>query len=212
MGRPWRRGTAATLEPVRWNPLVRPTLLLGLLAVAALTPACRGMTSTKPPIHINPSMDNQPKARPQSESDFFYDGASMRAPVPGTVARGELREDRAFFEGKDASGQDLQRSPVEATEAVLARGADRYHIYCRPCHDPRGDGKGVLAQRGGVPTTSMHDPKVLGATDGHIFNVITGGQGLMQPYRWPIPPADRWAIVAHVRRMQQERQAQGAAQ
>lgn len=205
-------GTAAILEPIRRNPPARPTLLLALLVLVALTSACRGMTSTKPPIHLNPSMDNQPKARPQSESDFFYDGASMRAPVPGTVARGELREDRAFFEGKDAQGQDLSHSPIEATEAVLARGADRYRIYCRPCHDPRGDGKGVLAQRGGVPTTSMHDPKVLNATDGHIFNVITNGQGLMQPYRWPIPPADRWAIVAHVRRMQQERQAQGAAQ
>jgi mono/diheme cytochrome c family protein len=170
------------------------------------------MTSTKPPIHVNPSMDNQPKARAQSESDFFYDGASMRVPVPGTVARGELREDRAFFEGKDADGKDLAHSPVEATAEVLARGADRYRIYCQPCHDPRGDGKGVLAQRGGVPTTSIHDPKVLNALDGHVYNVITNGQGLMPAYRWPIAPADRWAIVAHVRQMQQQRQAEGAAQ
>ena len=183
-------------------------LLLGALALALV--ACRGMTSTKPPIHPNPSMDQQPKARPQSESDFFYDGASMRAPVPGTVARGELREDRAFFEGKDASGSDLAQAPVEATPELLARGADRYNIYCRPCHDPRGDGKGVLAQRGGVPTTSLHDPKVLNAVDGHLFDVITNGQGLMPSYRWPIPPADRWAIIAHVRAMERERQAQGA--
>jgi mono/diheme cytochrome c family protein len=187
-------------------------LLLVLLAASALGAGCRGMTSTKPPVHLNPSMDNQPKARAQSESDFFYDGASMRPPVPGTVARGELREDRAFFEGKDAAGNDLARSPVEATPELVARGADRYRIYCQPCHDPRGDGKGVLAQRGGVPTTSMHDPKVLNATDGHIYNVITNGQGLMQSYRWPIQPADRWAIVAHVRKMQQQRQAEGAAQ
>lgn len=186
--------------------------VVAALVLAATTGACRGMTSTKPPVHLNPSMDNQPKARAQSESDFFYDGASMRPPVPGTVARGELREDRAFFEGKDAAGNDLAASPVEATPELLARGAERYRIYCQPCHDPRGDGKGVLAQRGGVPTTSMHDPKVLGATDGHIYNVITNGQGLMQSYRWPIQPADRWAIVAHVRQMQQQRQAEGASQ
>jgi mono/diheme cytochrome c family protein len=169
------------------------------------------MTSSQPPVHLNPSMDNQPKSRAQSESDFFYDGASMRTPVPGTVARGELREDRAFFEGKDEKGGDLARSPVEASEAVLARGAERYRIYCQPCHDPRGDGKGVLSQRGGVPTTSIHDPKVLNATDGHVYNVITNGQGLMPAYRWPIEPFDRWAIVAHVRAMQQQRQAEGAA-
>ena len=182
-----------------------------LLAIVALASACRGMTSTKPPIHPNYSMFRQPKLRAQSESDFFYDGASMRVPVPGTVARGELGEDRAFFEGKDASGNDLAHSPVEATPELVARGADRYNIYCRPCHDPRGDGKGVLSERGGVPTTSLHDPKVLNAVDGHIYNVISNGQGLMPSYRWPIPPADRWAIVARVREIQQQRQAQGAA-
>jgi mono/diheme cytochrome c family protein len=170
------------------------------------------MTSTKPPIHLNPSMDNQPKARAQSESGFFYDGASMRMPVPGTVARGELHEDRAFFEGKDAAGNLLAQSPVEATPELLARGAARPPTYCPPCHDPRGDGKGLLAQRGGVPTTSIHDPKLLSAVDGHLYNVITNGQGLMPAYRWPIQPADRWAIVAHVRQMQQQRQAEGAAQ
>lgn len=228
MARLMRRGVAAILEPVRrpdlWSSPARsrarrcavrrfrPALLLALLAVSALGSACRGMTSSQPPVHLNPSMDNQPKVLSQSESDFFYDGASMRVPVEGTVARGELREDRAFFEGRDPAGNDLAHSPVEATPELLARGADRFHIYCQPCHDPRGDGKGLLAQRGGVPTTSLHDPKVLTAVDGHIYNVITNGQGLMPAYRWPIPPADRWAIVAHVRQMQQQRQAEGAGQ
>ena len=61
-----------------------------LLAAVLVLAGCRGMTSSKPPIHPNPSMFNQPKARPQSESDFFYDGANMRAPVPGTVARSTM--------------------------------------------------------------------------------------------------------------------------
>ena len=185
--------------------------VVAALVLAATTVGCRGMTSSQPPIHPNWSMDNQPKARPQSESDFFYDGASMRVPVPGTVARGELHEDRAFYEGKDEAGNLLAKSPVETTPELLARGAERYKIYCQPCHDPRGDGKGVLAQRGGVPTTSLYDPKATTATDGHLFNVITNGQGLMPAYRWPITPADRWAIVAQVRHMQQQRQAEGAA-
>jgi hypothetical protein len=32
----------------------------------------------------------------------------------------------------------------------------------------------------------------------------------MPAYRWPIPPEDRWAIVARVRQMQQQRQAEAA--
>lgn len=185
---------------------------LALVAVLALLNAgcARGCTSSQPPIHVNPNMDLQPKYKAQAESGFFYDGKVMRPPVPGTIARGELREDRAFFEGRDAAGQPLAASPVEATPELLARGAERYRIYCAPCHDARGDGKGVLATRGNVPTTSLHAEKVLTASDGHIFEVITNGLGLMPGYRWPIPPGDRWAIVARVREMQRARQEEAS--
>jgi mono/diheme cytochrome c family protein len=189
---------------------LRPAVL-ALAALALTTAGCRGCTSSRPPIHVNPSMYSQPKYRPQAESRFFHDGATMQKPVAGTVARGELREDRALFEGKDESGKDLAVSPVAATEALLARGAERYRIYCQPCHDTRGDGKGILFQRGNVPTTSLHSDKVRTAPDGHLFDVITNGQGLMPAYRWPIPPDDRWAIVARVREMERQRLEEGAS-
>jgi mono/diheme cytochrome c family protein len=178
-----------------------------LMGLALLAMGCRGWTSSRPPIHVNPNMDRQEKYRPQSESAFFPDGAAMRLPVPGTVARGELREDAAFFEGEDADGNEIARSPVAATPEVLARGRERYRIYCQPCHDPRGDGKGILFQRGNVPTGSLHAEKIRAATDGYLFFVITNGQGLMPAYRWPIPPPDRWAIIAYVRELQRERLA-----
>jgi len=132
----------------------------------------------------------------------------MRPPVPGTVARGELREDRAFYEGKDGAGKDVVRSPVAATPEVLARGAERYRIYCAPCHDQRGEGKGIFAAQG-LPTASLHIDRLRTAEDGYLFEVITDGRGLMPSYRWPIPPADRWAIIAHVRQLQQERPQEG---
>jgi len=96
-------------------------------------------------------------------------------------------------------------------ETLLERGRQRYQIYCQPCHDARGDGKGILFQRGNVPTASFHDDKILKYTDGQIFDIMTNGQGLMPSYRWPIPTADRWAIIAHVRELQRERQARAAA-
>ncbi len=179
---------------------------LALAAIALPSLGCvRGCTSSRPPIHLNPSMDQQPKYKPQAASSFFYDGSAMRKPVEGTIARGELREDLAFYEGKDSQGALLAKIPGEITDAMKARGADRYHIYCTPCHDARGDGKGILFQRGKVPTPSFHAANLLAAGDGHFYNVITNGSGLMPAYRWPIAPADRWAIVAHVRELQQKR-------
>ena len=182
-----------------------------LISAVPLAGCARGCTSSRPPIHLNPSMDNQPKVRAQSASAFFYDGSAMRQPIPGTVAIGGLKEDTAFFTGKSADGQFIAAIPVTVDESVVERGKQRYTIYCQPCHDARGDGKGILFQRGNVPTATFHQEKILKYTDGQIFDVITNGQGLMAAYRWPIPPADRWAIVAYVRGLQRDRQARNAS-
>jgi mono/diheme cytochrome c family protein len=187
---------------------------LGVIVLASVVPlagCARGCTSSRPPIHVNPSMDDQPKVTAQTASTFFFDGASMRQPIPGTVAIGGLKEDEAFFTGKGADGQFVAAIPVPVDEAGLERGRQRYVIYCQPCHDARGDGRGILFQRGNVPTATFHQDKILNYPDGQIFDVITNGVGLMPAYRWPIPPADRWAIVAHVRGLQRDRQARAAS-
>ena len=185
--------------------------VLVLTSVVAASGCVRGCTSSRPPIHLNPSMDDQPKVRPQAASNFFYNGASMREPVPGTIPIDGLQEDGAFFTGKGPDGQFVATSPVTVDEAVVERGRERYGIYCEPCHDARGDGRGILFERGSVPTATFHQDKVLKYPDGQIFDVITNGMGLMSGYRWPIPPADRWAIIAYVRELQRDRLARAAA-
>src|SRR5881398_2838641 len=94
---------------------LRTPRVLGTLAFAslfALTGCARGCTSSSPPIHLNPSMDDQPKVLTQTASTFFYDGASMRPPVPGTIAIDGLKEDTAFYTGKGADGQFVATIPV----------------------------------------------------------------------------------------------------
>jgi len=172
---------------------------LGLLCA---TGCGRGCKSGFSPIHLIPDMDNQPKARAQSQSDFFYNGSTMQMPVPNTIARGELFEDVVYYTGKDAEGNFVKTMPVEITDAVLERGRQRFNIYCAPCHTERGNGEGILFTRGGVPTTSVYDPRLLEIEDGHIYDVITNGLGFMAGYKYPIPTDDRWAIVAHVRTLQ----------
>ena len=193
--------------------IARTRCVLGALALASLVVSgcARGCTSSRPPIQINPSMDDQPKVRPQTASTFFYDGASMRQPVPGTVPIGGLQEDTAFFTGMGADGQPVATIPVTVDEALLERGRERYVIYCQPCHDARGDGKGILFQRGNIPTASVHQDRIVKSPDGWIFFVITNGLALMPAYRWPIPPADRWAIVAYVRALERQRLASAPA-
>jgi mono/diheme cytochrome c family protein len=194
--------------------IARTRFVLGalILTSAVGVSACaRGCTSSRPPIHINPSMDDQPKVLPQTASAFFYNGSAMREPIPGTIPIGGLKEDGAFFTGKGPDGQFVATIPVTVDDALLERGRQRYAIYCQPCHDARGDGKGILFQRANVPTATFHQEKIQKYPDGQIFDIMSNGQGLMPAYRWPIPPADRWAIIAHIRELERDRLARAAA-
>jgi mono/diheme cytochrome c family protein len=198
-----RSAGSVRAEPTSWRRL--SLCVVALMSVFALSGCTRGCTSSRPPIHLNPSMDDQPKVLAQTASEFFYDGSAMRQPVPGTIPVGGLKEDTALFTGKGADGQFVAKIPVPVNEALVERGHQRYTIYCQPCHDARGDGKGILFQRGNVPTASFHQEKILKYPDGQIFDIVTNGAGLMPAYRWPIPPADRWAIIAYVRELERKR-------
>jgi mono/diheme cytochrome c family protein len=179
-------------------------LLLAALAPLGLQGCMRGCSSSSPPILINHSMFNQPKYKTQAASTFFYDGKTMRPPVPGTIARGHLHEDLALVTGKDADGNPVASSPVVVDDALVARGAERYGIYCQPCHDERGEGKGILSQRAKVPTANLLEPRIRDLPDGTIFDVISNGKGLMASYGYQVAARDRWAIIAYVRQMERK--------
>jgi mono/diheme cytochrome c family protein len=179
-------------------------VLVAALAPVGLHGCLRGCSSSEPPVLINWSMFNQPKYKAQAKSDFFYDGKTMRQPVAGTVARGHLVEDLTLVTGMDGDGKPVAHAPVAPDEKVVARGAERYGIYCQPCHDERGEGKGILSERAKVPTANLMDKRIVEMPDGQIFDTITNGKGLMASYRYPVVAADRWAIIAYVRTMQKK--------
>lgn len=165
----------------------------------------RGCTSSRPPIHVNPNMDQQPKHIPQSSSEFFYDGAAMRTPVEGTIARGTVIDNPAFTTGIGQDGGFVD-SPIQVDETVLARGQDRYEIYCTPCHGETGDGQSMLQDRTGVQSADLLQERLRSMPDGQIFDVITHGFGLMSSYAYPLSPMDRWSVVAYVRQLQAQGQ------
>lgn len=182
-------------------------LFLLLAAGVLILPAagCRESRSEKPPIHLNRNMATQEKYKPQRESKFFTDGSTMRTPVEGTVAWGELRENDTLYRGKTASGEYLS-SPIPFTADNLARGRERYGIYCRPCHGDLGNGKGpVTKYQYPIPPTSYFEPRILAAKDGYIFEVISNGIRNMPAYNAQIPVKDRWCIVGQVRELQKAR-------
>jgi len=171
----------------RRNPTVSTIVLF---AIVALSSACRI------------DMHVQPRQNPLSRSDFFSDQRSARPPVEGTVARGQLYEDSYFYTGKvGANPGDAMPFPV--TKDVLARGRERFNIYCAPCHSRLGDGNGFVPSRGfSKMPPSFHIVRLQKAPLGYFYDVITEGFGIMPDYASQISPRDLWDIVAYVRALQ----------
>lgn len=151
-------------------------------------------------------MHVQPKYLPYEPTNFFGDGRSERPPVPGTVARGHLREDELLYTGKE-NGAMTDKFPFAITRADLERGRERYNIYCTPCHDYVGSGHGMIVQRGFPSPPSFHTDRLRNAPAGHFFDVITNGLGSMYSYAARVEPEDRWRIAAYIRALQLSRQA-----
>jgi mono/diheme cytochrome c family protein len=144
-------------------------------------------------------MADEPRYRGYDPSPLFDSGASAEPRVEGAVAR----------EDSLAPRPDHIPYPVDA--ALLARGRERYDIYCSPCHSVAGDGDGIVTRRGFPHPPSFHQASLRAAPDTHFYDVITNGYGAMYPYADRLAPADRWAIVAYIRALQLSRYASAAS-
>jgi cytochrome c5 len=182
------------------------SLLLAGLSVAALL-GCRGQVSDQPPLWIKHGMEFQPKALPYGHSSFNADGRTMQAPPPGTVAVGLLKEDDAYWRGGKDSASLVTQNPLRITAQVMERGQERFNIYCTPCHSQTGIGDGLVIKRGFTPPPNFHDDRIVGVSDGYIFQVISHGIRTMPSYGKQIPEEDRWAIVAYIRALQRSQRA-----
>jgi len=141
-------------------------------------------------------MADQPRYGPLQASSFFDDGRSARPLVEGTVPRGQFEE-----ENLDVP-KDSDAFPLPLTPELLDRGRKRFNIYCSVCHGLLGDGNGLVPRRGLRHPPSYHIDRLRQAPNGHFYDVITNGFGLMPDYSAQVPRRDRWAIIAYIRALQ----------
>ncbi len=168
--------------------------LLAVASAALLLSGCRQ------------GMFNQQKLKPYRPSALWQNGSSARPLPAGTVARGFLRENRAYEAGVGADGKFVVDLPVPVTKQLLLRGRERYDIFCSPCHGQTGDGTGMIVQRGFKRPPSFHIDRLRNERIGYFFDVDTNGFGQMSGYAAQVPVADRWAIAAYVRTLQLSRE------
>jgi len=183
-------------------------------AVVVGVAGTRGHLSRKTPLYIFPDMRRQLKLRPQEPNDFFANGISSQLPPSGTIARGHPIEtaDGAVYPYQDSpvytgritgTTNFIENNPMAITGQLLARGQQRFTIYCSPCHGAEADGNGITKRIGAMGVVAnLHDKRIVEMADGEIFYVITNGRNNMGAYGPNVPVEDRWAIIAYLRAVQ----------
>jgi mono/diheme cytochrome c family protein len=165
------------------------TLVVLISAFALLSTSCRN------------DMYNQPKKKPLAESIFFKDGTSARPLPANVVPRNVGRDDPAFAAGL-VNGIYITQLPVKLAPELLARGRERYDIYCATCHGLTGNGDGMVVRRGFPAPPSYHLDRLRNAPVGYFYDVMANGFGVMSSYGDRVKPQDRWAIAAYIRALQ----------
>lgn len=211
---------------IRWFLII----CAGLVVVTVSLLGFRGQKFTQPPLEIFPDMDRQAKVKSQKPSEFFADGKGDRLAVAGTVPMGYTipdapRQDNPSAISEKALWSDAPYGfstgagyydtgkmggvwgdgiPIAVDAALIARGKDRFGIYCAVCHGAAGDGKGVVANYQGMKgvVANLHQDRLRQMPDGQIYNTIAYGKGIMYGYGDVLPVNDRWAIVAYLRLLQ----------
>tara|TARA_B100001113_G_scaffold345564_1_gene335347 strand:- start:229 stop:846 length:618 start_codon:yes stop_codon:yes gene_type:complete len=173
--------------------------VLVFLMVVVVGSGCRGYRSSKPPIHLNPNMDFNPKFKAQSLSlnspEHIIPWGTLEHQRDGFIDQGPIYTGRI-------DGKNIRKVPVLVDQQLMDRGQTRFNIYCAVCHAATGNGNTPVIQRGYLPPPKLSDLRLLNVSDGYLFNVITNGVRSMPGYKAQISVHDRWAIVVYVRALQ----------
>jgi mono/diheme cytochrome c family protein len=155
------------------------------------------------------NMYDDARRKPLDPSAMFADGSAARTAPAGTIERsaGAIAFASSGRHGGERiaareAAENAAALPTPVTARMLARGRERFDIYCSPCHSVLGDGDGRVARRGFPHPPSLRIARLRAAPDRHFYDVITHGYGVMYPYADRVAPEDRWAIVAHIRALQ----------
>jgi mono/diheme cytochrome c family protein len=195
-------------------------MALSLAIAGGALGGCQDQTGEDPPILPERNMYDTERYNAESYSQFFPDHRTMRTPVAGTISRDSFEEDPEVRTGLDEQqagyAMNMPQSVVKSAggpEKLVARGQERFNIYCAPCHSQTGDGKGMVVckrekmtdpceSRGFAPLPSYQDARIRQMPDGQLFATISHGVRTMPAYGAQIPIQDRWAIVSYVRALQ----------
>lgn len=187
--------------------LVNLTVGMAAAGLAALALSSCGPRGNKPNVELIQDMMESPAIKAQEYDEESPHHRGMRVPPEGTAPIGF--EPYRYATDVEGAAKNL-KNPLAGKfdEETLLVGQKYYETNCALCHGYKGEG-GVAAKLTVTEKMALKPPpvvsdKIKGWTDGHVYHVITMGQGVMGPYASHIPQKYRWQVVNYIRFLEKQ--------
>ena len=138
-----------------------------------------------------------------SENPVFRDSSTNQVPVYGTMPRNQVAfRYNVFPENRLLAGQTLLSRDAMVMRHVF-EGKKLYTTFCVNCHGESGKGEGFLVTSkklpGSVKVGDLTQERLVKASRGELFHVVTVGYGLMGSYGATLSELDRWKIIEYIK-------------
>ncbi|NUN07158.1 MAG: cytochrome c [Bdellovibrio sp.] len=187
--------------------IMKLTTGMAAVGLAAMALSSCGPRGNKPNVEIIQDMMESPAIKAQEYEEEAPHHRGMRVPPEGTAPVGF--EPYKYATDLDGASKSLKNPLIgKMDEETLLVGQKFYETNCALCHGYKGEGA-VVANASVTAKMALKPPpvvsdKVKGWTDGHLYHVITMGQGVMGPYASHIPQKYRWQVVNYIRFLEKQ--------
>lgn len=186
--------------------LVNLSMGVAAAGLAALALSSCGPRGNNPNAELIQDMMESPAIKAQEYDESSPDHRGMRVPPEGTAPVGF----EPYRYATDVEGASKMKNPLagDMDNNTLLVGQKYYETNCAICHGSKGEGgveaKSSVAEKMALKPPAVVSDKVKGWTDGHLYHVITMGQGVMGPYASHVPQKYRWQLVNYIRFLEKQ--------
>lgn len=135
----------------------------------------------------------------REEMEYNPNGMTMRLPVEGTIARGQLEYTEYSFGYEESASWT---SKVKATESNVKQGEALFMTYCQHCHGKTGKNDGKVVSESEYPPPPFENFQteyIQTLPMGKVFHTITYGKGNMGSHASQLNPEERWKVAHFVK-------------
>jgi mono/diheme cytochrome c family protein len=187
--------------------VVNITILIAAAGIAVISFSGCGPSGNKPNVELIQDMMESPAIKAQEFDESSPNHSGARVPPEHTVPVGF--EPYKYATDVEAASKNL-RNPIagDSTPETLLIGQKFYVTNCAVCHGEKGEGaieaKLAIGEKMALKPPPVISDKVKSWPDGHLYHVITMGQGVMGPYASHIPQKYRWQVVNYIRFLEKQ--------